>query len=64
MLVIAVVVGIVVANPSGCWNGRNITATLSAVIAAVANADITVHALHLSRILFGHVHDFPTGLGR
>lgn len=58
MLVIGVVGIVVVANPSGCWNGRNITAVLTAVVAAVI-----VHNLGLCRM--GHIHHLvTTGFGR
>ena len=44
----SVMVVIVVLIPSGCWNGRNVTATLTVVIAAdAADVSIVVHALLL-----------------
>ena len=50
----SVMVVIVVLIPSGCWNGRNVTATLTVVIAADASdVSIVVHALLLG-MLFGH----------
>jgi len=63
VLVIAVVGIVVAAIPSGCWNGRNITVTLTTGIVAVADVAVIVHTLRLGRI--GHIHHLlvTTGFG-
>ena len=59
---------VVVAIPSWCWDGRNITVTWTAVIAAAITAAavrilVLVHTLNLGGMLLGHIHHL-LGVGR